>query len=321
MIEDMKRQNLADKTVKSYVSRIACMARHFGVSPEQLNREQLRAYQLHLIEKNVSWGTYNSTVSAMRFLYEKVLDRPDLVQRLPYAKLGKRLPVILSRSEVRRIWEAADKPWHAMIVKVLYACGLRISKGIGIEIGDIDSQRQMLHVRQAKGAKDRYVPLTSTLLAELRAFWTTHRHPRWLFPSEMTDRPPVPTTVLRAIKAMTQQAGISKHVTCHTLRHAAATHWLEAGVTLPMIQRLLGHTSLRTTSIYLHVTDVTNAAQLKAIDLLAQDQDSGRSESDETQRRFTEFLQSLTPQQYHVLFHADYPNEPRTNLLTDPEDT
>jgi site-specific recombinase XerD len=309
MLEELKRCNLSDKTALVYVTQIASLAKYFRTSPAQLNSEQLRAYQLHLIDKEVSWSTYNTTVSAMRFLYERVLDRPDLVERLPYAKTPKRLPVVLSRSEVRRIWEAATKPWHAMIVKVLYACGLRISKAIGIEIPDLDGDRQMLHVREAKGAKDRYVPLTNTLLAELRTFWTTHRHPRWLFPSPQTNRPPVPTTALRAIKNMACRAGIAKHITCHTLRHAAATHWLEAGVTLPMIQRLLGHTSLRTTSIYLHVTDVTNAAQLRALDLLAHTQQAGRSETDDTGQRLAEFLQTLTLQQRQVLFHDDCKNE------------
>jgi site-specific recombinase XerD len=305
MLQELKRRNLSDKTASAYVSQIATMAKHFGMSPDKLSSEQLRAYQLHLIDKRVSWSTYNSTVCAVRFLFEKVLDQREMVERMPYAKTPQRLPDVLSRGEVRRLWEAAIRPWHAVIVKVLYACGLRISKGLGIQIPDLDGERQLLHVRSAKGAKDLYVPLSTTLLSELRAFWVTHRHPRWLFPSPMTSRPPVPTTALRAIQRMAGIAGINKAVTCHTLRHSAATHWLEAGVPLPLIQRLLGHTSLRTTSIYLHVTDILNHAHRKSFDLLAETEQAGRSETDEARQRFAEFLQTLTPQQRLILFHDD----------------
>jgi site-specific recombinase XerD len=201
------------------------------------------------------------------------------------------------------LWEAANKPWHAMIVKTLYACGLRVSKGIGIEIRDLDGERQMLHVRGGKGAKDRYVPLTNTLLSELRVFWQMHRDPRWLFPSpQSAKRHASRATVLTAIKGMAHKAGIKKKVSCHSLRHAAATHWLEAGVPLPMIQHLLGHTSPTTTSIYLHVTDATNDPRLRSLDLLAQTEESGRCEGDEARRRFAAFVETLTPQQQRVLF-------------------
>lgn len=303
MLEELKRRNFSDKTMHVYVTQISSLAKHFGTSPDKLSDEQLRSYQLHLIEKGVSWSTYNTTVCAMRFFYGKVLNWQHVIDRLPYAKTPKRLPVVLSRGEVRRLWEAADKPWHAMIVKTLYACGLRVSKGIGIEIRDLDGERQMLHVRGAKGAKDRYVPLTNTLLSELRVFWKRHRDPRWLFPSpQLPKRHPNRATVLAAIKRMAHKAVIKKEVRCHTLRHAAATHWLEAGVPLPMIQHLLGHTSPTTTSIYLHVTDVTNDPSLRSLDLLAQAEESGRCEGDEARQRFTAFIETLTPQQQQVLF-------------------
>jgi site-specific recombinase XerD len=303
MLEELKRRNLSDETTRVYVTQMAGLAKHFGTSPDKLSNDQLRSYQLHLIGKGVSWSTYNTTVCAMRFFYGKVLDRWHVVDKLPYAKTPKRLPVVLSRGEVRRLWEAANKPWHAMIVKTLYACGLRVSKGIGIEIRDLDGERQMLHVRCGKGAKDRYVPLTNTLLSELRVFWKLHRDPRWLFPSpQSAKRHPHRATVLAAIKSMARKAGIKKEVSCHTLRHAAATHWLEAGVSLPMIQHLLGHTSLTTTSIYLHVTDVTKDPRLRSLDLLAPSEESGRCEGDEAGRRFTAFVETLTPQQQRVLF-------------------
>jgi site-specific recombinase XerD len=303
MLEEMKRRNLSDATARIYVTQMAGLAKHFCTSPDKLSDEQLRSYQLHLIDKGVSWATYNTTVCAIRFFYGKVLDWQHVIDRLPYAKTPKRLPVVLSRGAVRRLWEAANKPWHAMIVKTLYACGLRVSKGIGIEIPDLDGERQMLHVRGGKGAKDRYVPLTNTLLLELRAFWSTHRNPRWLFPStQSAARHSARRTVLQAIKTMARKAGINKEVGCHTLRHAAATHWLEAGVSLPMIQHLLGHTSPKTTSIYLHVTDRTNDPRLRSLDLLAQTEESGRCEGDEARRRFTAFVETLTPEQQRVLF-------------------
>ena len=302
MLEEIKRRNLSDETGRIYVTQMATLAKHFGTSPDKLSEEQLRSYQLHLIDKGVTWSTYNTSVCAMRFFYGKVLHWQHMIDRLPYAKTPKRLPVVLSRGEVRRLWEAANKRWHAMIVKTLYACGLRVSKGIGIEIRDLDGERQMLHVRGAKGAKDRYVPLTNTLLSELRAFWRTHRNPRWLFPSTQSPaRHPSRRSVLKAIKTMAGKAGISKEVGCHTLRHAAATHWLESDIPLPMIQHLLGHTSPKTTSIYLHVTDFMKDTRLRSLDLLAQTEESGRCEGDEA-GRFTAFVESLSLQQRRVLF-------------------
>jgi site-specific recombinase XerD len=310
MLEEMKRRNLSKETARIYVTQMATLAKHFRTSPDKLSHDQLRSYQLHMIDKGVTWSTYNTTVCAMRFFYGKVLGRQHVVERLPYAKTPKRLPVILSRGEVRRLWEAADRPWHAMIVKTLYACGLRVSEGVGIEIRDLDGERHTLHLRGAKGAKDRYVPLVNTLLSELRAFWRTHRNPRWLFPSTQSPaRRAGRAAVLQAIKTMASKAGINKGVSCHTLRHAAATHWLEANVPLPMIQHLLGHTSPKTTSIYLHVTDVTSDARLRSVDLLAQTKASGRCEGDEARRRFTAFVETLTPEQQRVLFGDGVPSK------------
>jgi site-specific recombinase XerD len=311
MLEELKRRNLSDETARIYVTQVAALARHFRTSPDKLSHEQLRDYQLHLINREVSWSTYNTTVCAMRFFYGKVLNWQHVIDRLPYAKTPKRLPVVLSRSEVQCLWEQANKPWHATIVKTLYACGLRVSEGVGIEIRDLDGKRQMLHLRGGKGAKDRYLPLTNTLLSELRAFWKMHRNSRWLFPSPYSAaRHPARQTVLQAIKTMARKAGIKKEITCHTLRHAAATHWLEANVPLPMIQHLLGHTSPNTTSIYLHVKNVTNDPRLRSLDLLAQTEESSRCEGDEARRRFTAFLQTITPEQQRVLFGDDGPVKP-----------
>jgi site-specific recombinase XerD len=296
MLEELKRRNLAPNTWKAYVSQIEYLARHFKCSPDTLSGEQLRQYQLHLIDKGVSWSTFNIAVCAMRFFYDKVLGREETIQQLPHAKQRKKLPVVLSRGEVRRLWEVAKKPWHTMVVKTGYACALRVSELVVLEATDIDSQRHLLHIRNAKGAKDRYVPVCDTLLEELRQLWKQHRNPRWLFPGKLPQCHIARETVQRLVPQLARVAGIDKRVSCHTLRHSAATHWLEAGVDLRTIQMLLGHTNLNTTAIYMHVKDPTTHPILGQLDLLEADAEPNRSQADDAGHRKSDSLQSRSPE-------------------------
>jgi site-specific recombinase XerD len=281
MLEELKRRNLASNTCRVYVRQIKQLARYFNCSPDALTGEQLRQYQLHLIDKGVSWSTFNVAVCAMRFFYTIVVGREEAFEQLPHAKQPKKLPVVLSRQEVRRLWGVAEKPWHKLVVKTGYACALRVSELVGLEVTDIDGQRHLLHVRDAKGAKDRYVPVCNTLLEELRQFWKQHRNPRWLFPGKLRRSHISRGAVQHLVPELARVAGIDKRVSCHTLRHSAATHWLEAGVDLRTIQMLLGHTNLNTTAIYMHVKDPTTHPVLGQLDLLEPDAQPNRSQADD----------------------------------------
>jgi site-specific recombinase XerD len=305
MLEELKRRNLASNTQKAYVSQIEFLARHFHCSPDVLSGEQLRQYQLHLIDKGVSWSTFNIAVCAMRFFYDKVLGRSETIEQLPHAKHRKKLPVVLSRGEVRQLWEVAKEPRQEMIVKTGYACALRVSELVALEVTDIDGRRHLLHVRDAKGGKDRYVPVCDTLLEELRQFWKQHRNPRWLFPGKLPHCPITPSAVQRLMSQLARRANIDKRVTCHTLRHSAATHWLEAGVDLRTIQMLLGHTNLNTTAIYMHVKDPTTHPVLGQLDLLAAESGPNRSQAGDTSQRTSDVLPSLSPEACRALLGGD----------------
>lgn len=307
MLEELKRRNLAPNTCSVYVRQIKQLARHFNCSPDALTGEQLRQYQLHLIDKGVSWSTFNVGVCAMRFFYSKVLGRKETIEQLPHAKQPKKLPVVLSRGEVHRLWEVAEKPWYKTVIKTGYACALRVSELVALEVTDIDGPRHLLHVRNAKGAKDRYVPVCDTLLQELRQLWTQHRNPRWLFPGRLRRSHITRETVQRLVPQLARVAGIDKRVSCHTLRHSAATHWLEAGVDLRTIQMLLGHTNLNTTAIYMHVKDPTTHPVLSQLDLLEADAESNRSQADDADQCKSDLLQSLSSETGSVLFDGNRP--------------
>jgi len=255
MLNDMQVRNFAARTVKSYVDQVSQFARYFGRSPEQLGPEEIRLYQIHLVQKKkVAWNTFNQAVCALRFLYRTTLAKDWPVMHIPYAKRPKRLPTVLSADEVQRLLACIQFPKARLVLTTAYAAGLRISEATHLKVTDLDSSRMMIRVEQGKGAKDRYVPLSRRLLEELRAYWRLERPGHWLFPGWRDPREPIHVgTVQRMCQRAAQAAGIKKHVTPHTLRHSFATHLLEAGVDLPAIQRLLGHKDVRTTMVYLHV--------------------------------------------------------------------
>ncbi len=269
MIEDLKLRNLAPRTIQAYIGRVAAFARHFGRSPEDLGRDEVRAYLLHLVrEKHVSWSTYNQTVAALKFLYEVTLGREGVLVRVACPKQPKKLPVVLGLDEVARLFAAVVGLKHRAILMTAYAAGLRISEVVALRVDDIDSQRMVLRVRQGKGRRDRYVMLSPRLLALLREYWKAARPTDWLFPGDLPGRPLTASTVHRVCVQAARDAGLGKHVTVHTLRHSFATHLLEAGTDIRTIQVLLGHRNLKTTAVYTHVSPVAVEATRSPLDRL-----------------------------------------------------
>lgn len=257
LIEDMQVRNYSPRTVQAYVAAVAKVARHFGRSPDQLTGEDLRVFQVALLAKQPSWSQFNQVVSGLRFFYGTTLGRPGMVQMLPYGKRPKRLPTVLSVEEVTQLLEAAQPGRERVLMQTAYACGLRISELLHLQVTDIDSARMVVIVRQGKGAKDRQVPLSARLLGELRQWWCRHRTKPWLFPG-CTDRtrqqPMNGTNVQRMCQKVVARAKLRKKASMHTLRHSYATHMLEAGVDVVTLQKLLGHNSLSTTARYLHLS-------------------------------------------------------------------
>jgi integrase len=190
LIHDLQLRNYSVKTVDCYVRCVRNVAQHFGRSPAHLDAEHVRLYQRHLLGQRCSWCRFNQTVCALRFLYKVTLDKPDLVRMIPFGKKTRALPAVLSRDEVRRLFAAAASiPWLLMLVQTTYACGLRLGEVLRLKVTDIDSARMVLHVRCAKGRKDRLVPLSEALLALLRDYWQRYRVRDWLFPGRHHGKP------------------------------------------------------------------------------------------------------------------------------------
>ncbi len=255
MLADMKVRNYARGTQSLYLTRVAQFAAHYGRCPSDLGPEEARKYFHHLIEtEKVSWSFFNQAVCALRFLYRVTLQRPEMIPHLPYPRQEKRLPTVLSEEEVTRFFQAVSHPRDRVALMALYAAGLRVSEVLGLKPADIDSDRMLIHVRQGKGRKDRMVMLSPTLLEELRYYVRWARPHHWLFPGANPAEHLHSRTLQRACQLTGEAAQISKRVTPHVLRHSFATHLLDAGTDLRVIQTLLGHASIRTTAIYTHVS-------------------------------------------------------------------
>ena len=254
MIEDLKIRNYSPRTIKAYVHCVAAFAKYFGKSPDILGPEHIREYQVFLVEKKkASWALFNQTVCALRFFYNSTLGKGWVVEHLRHPRGQQKLPTVLSLPEVKRLLDVVKSLKHRAILSSLYAAGLRVSEVCALRVRDIDSDRMVIHLRLAKGAKDRIVMLSPRLLGLLREYWKECRPKEWLFPGQDLTVPMQENSVRRLCKRAAQKAGISKDVHPHTLRHCFATHLLERGVDLRRIQLLLGHRSLKTTSVYLHV--------------------------------------------------------------------
>ena len=253
LIHDLQLRNYSPRTVECYVSAVAHFARHFGRSPEHLDAEHVRLYQLHLLARKTSWSRFNQAVCALRFLYKHTLNQPDLVRMIPYGKKPRSLPSVLSPDEVRCFFACINLPWFLMLVQLTYACGLRLGEVIRLRVPDVDSARMLIHVRCAKGRKDRLVPLSAALLGLLRDYWRQYRPHDWLFPSPRKGKHLNHGSVQRLFRRFLQASGITKKASMHTLRHSYATHSLEAGCDLASLQKLLGHNQLSTTLRYVHL--------------------------------------------------------------------
>ncbi len=269
MIEDMTIRNLSPATQRSYIHAVAKFSRYCGHSPDQLGLDDVRDFQVHLVAKGVSWGALNQTVCALRFFYGVTLGEATVPERIPYARTPRKLPVVLSADEVVRFLEAVSSLKGRAALTTAYAAGLRASEVAGLMIADIDSARGVIRVRHGKGAKDRDVMLSMQLLDILRAYWRLARPQRYLFPGRDEDRPISPTVLHAACRSATKAAGLSKRVTLHTLRHSFATHLLENGADIRIIQALLGHANLSSTARYTQVASHTIRATQSPLDRLS----------------------------------------------------
>jgi len=253
MIEDMTVRNLSPATQRSYVHAVARFSRFFGRSPDRLDLEDVRSFQVHLAASGISWLTLNQIVCALRFFYGVTLGRADLPERIAYARAPQKLPVVLSADEVVRFLEAVSGLKHRTALTTAYATGLRASEVARLKIADIDSSRMVIRVEQGKGHKDRYVMLSPQLLGILRAYWRLARPAQWLFLGRDGGHPLHPAALHAACRSARIAAGLDKRVTMHTLRHSFATHLLESGTDIRIIQALLGHANLHTTERYTRV--------------------------------------------------------------------
>ncbi len=255
MDEDLRIRGYSANTRACYLRCVRHFVRHFMRPPDQLTPEHIRQYPLYLPrDRHVSWPYFNQVVCALRFFYREVLKKDWVVTQIPYQRTGRKLPEILSPQEVAALFQATSNLKHRALLMTMYAGGLRVSEVTHLRVADIDSQRMVIRIEQGKGRKDRYVMLSPSLRPVLQAYWRARRPPTLLFPSPHGG-PLTRESVNRFFHKARRRAKITKHVYPYSLRHACATHLLESGTNIRVIQTLLGHRSLRTTQRYTHVAD------------------------------------------------------------------
>jgi len=260
MIEDMQLKGLAVRTQEAYVNAVFQLSRRFKKSPDNIDEEELREYFLYLKnEKQVAESTFSIALCGIKFFYEQTLKKEWHTLQLVRPDRKKKLPVVFSTDEVKRVLDCVHRWEYQICLNTIYACGLRLLEGTRLRVKDIDSDRKMIHVVEGKGGKDRYVPLPDHTLMLLRHHWVTHRNQEWMFPSRNGLAAINETAIQKAFRAALRASGVHKAASVHTLRHSYATHLLEAGVDLRIIQVYLGHASPSTTAIYTHLTSVTEA--------------------------------------------------------------
>ena len=254
MKQDLQIRGFSASTQYCYLARMKAMVKFFMRSPDELTLDDIHAYQLHLTrDRKVGWGTFNQSVGAIRFFYGVTLNRDWDIQRIPYQKTGRKLPVVLSTEEVSRLFQVVTNLKHRAILMTAYSGGLRVSEVTHLRVRDVDSQRMMLRVEQGKGRQDRYVMLSHKLLVVLREYWNIYKARHWLFAGQNPEQPLTRAAVHKFFQKARLKAGITKRVSVHSLRHSFATHLLESGINIRKIQLLLGHRSLQSTQVYTHV--------------------------------------------------------------------
>ena len=270
MKEDLLLKAYSPHTQRAYLGCARHFARHYLRSPEEMGEQEIRGFLLYLVrDRKASPATLGMYINALKFLYNVTLKRPEAVKGISHPKRPKTLPVILSPEEVLRILAAVRSVKHKAIMATAYAAGLRISEVCGLRLADIDSQRRRLHIRAGKGKKDRYVMLGESLLALLRQYYQAARpEGEYLFPGQKPQRHITPSAVRQVLQRVIRQTGLVKRVTMHTLRHCFATHLLEAGTDIRILQVLLGHSSIRTTLRYTHITDRLVQKLVSPLDLI-----------------------------------------------------
>jgi integrase/recombinase XerD len=266
----LRTRNYSPRTEKTYITAVARFARHFGRSPELIGRDEIEQYQIWLRdEQHVSACALNQTICALKFLYKEVLRKGDQVERIAYARLGRRLPVVLSPDETVQFLRAVPKGRYQVLMITIYSAGLRLSEALHLRGHDIDSARMLIGIREGKGKKDRYVPLSPIVLELLRDHWRREHLRDLLFPSEKDpSRPIAAGTVQRYLQRIADRCGLRKKVTAKTLRHSYATHLIEQGTSTRVVQVLLGHSNVHTTETYTHVSPTTLRKSTSPLDEL-----------------------------------------------------
>ena len=277
LIEDLQLKGMSERTQQMYVRAVRQLAEHYHKPPDQISDEELRQYFLFV--KNVKhWSRSGTTIAlcGLKFFYEQTLHRSLATLQLVRPPREKKLPVVLSREEVRQILSQVRLLRYRTCLTTIYCCGLRLQEGTHLQVSDLDSARKLIHVHRGKGGKDRYVPLPDSTLELLRQYWKTHANPVWIFPASgrggihrpTAERPMPIGNVQDALGAAVRASGIRKKASVHTLRHSYATHLLEAGVNLRLIQEYLGHNSAETTALYTHLTSKAQEMATQVIDHL-----------------------------------------------------
>jgi site-specific recombinase XerD len=277
MLQDLQLAGLSERTQEAYLRAVRQLADHFHTPPDRLSEHQVRDYFLHLKnDRKFAAASLVIAYSAIKFFYSHTAPRDGPTLRRLRVRKEKRLPDVLSVDEVRRLIAAVRTRHNRAYFWTVYSLGLRLEEGLHLQVGDIDSERMLVHVRRGKGAKDRFVPLPSHTLTILRQYWATHRHPEWLFPAKgrdghqaaTADQPMTRSSVQKAMRRVVDELKFTKAISIHSLRHSYATHLLEAGVNLRLIQQYLGHSSLQTTMVYLHLTTASQEQAIARIETL-----------------------------------------------------
>ena len=271
MEREMVLRRMTFRTRRSYTEAVAALAKYYRRSPALLNEEEIQSYLLYLIEeRKLAHSSCKVALHGLRFFYHETLKREDLNFDVPRARTPQKLPEILSREEIEHLFAAATQFKHRVLLMTAYAAGLRVSEVCALKVGDIDSQRMTIRVEQGKGNKDRYSLLSPQLLKDLRHYWQMDRPRVWLFPAVRSpDRPMHPHTAQKIYYMARDKAKITKRCGIHGLRHAFATHLLEAGTDVHTIQRLMGHSDIQTTMRYFHLAQQKIAATRSPLELLS----------------------------------------------------